>query len=344
MDLMKIQPEYNLPYFSFSSCFEGFDQEFSYLVKGYLPTQSLGMIYGQSGTFKSFHALSWACSIAAGKEWNGFKVKQRSVLYIAGEGGFGVPRRIKAWCNRYNSGEPINSLYRLDHPVFFGEPEQIEQLIRTIKYYFQSSLSLGLIVIDTMARCFSGDENRADDMNRFVTACDRIKIETGATVLVVHHSGKDKEKGARGSSVMRAACDFEFSITRAKVETPALVLNCTKAKDESEPKSQMFELEEMKLFTDSDGDKVVSLVCSIDGQEPPEEPQDTKLGKAEEQVWQAIRSRKASQETTGYQVIRDDLKAQGFDISNFSKVVNKLINKGVIDKQGNDLIIINNSK
>ena len=106
----------------------------------------------------------------------------------------------------------------------------------------------------------------------------------------------------------------------------------------------MFELEEMVLFTDNDGDKVVSLVCSIDGQEPPEEPQDIKLGKAEEQVWQAIRSRKASQETTGYQVIKDDLKAQGFDISNFSKVVTKLINKGVIDNQDKDLIIINNSK
>jgi hypothetical protein len=347
MNIMEMQPTYNNSVFGLENCFDGFDNEFSYLIKGYLPTKALGMVYGQSGAFKSFHVLSWACSIALGQEWNNCKVSQSPVLYIAGEGGLGVPRRIKAWCNRYNSGNPIDNFYRLDHPVFFGEPQQIEQLIRTLKFTQQKTgIGFGLIVIDTLARCFNGDENRSDDMNRFVAACDRIKTETGATVLVVHHSGKDTGKGARGSSVMRAACDFEYSITRANNDNPALILQCSKAKDESEAKTEMFELTERFLFTDADGDEINSLACAIDGQEPPkeEESKEIKLGKNEHQVWQAIRSRMASQETTGYKVIQGDLKAQGFNISNYSKVVSSLIAKGIVKEENKDLFIIDLSE
>ena len=58
-----------------------------------------------------------------------------------------------------------------------------------------------MVVIDTLARCFGGnDENDARDMGAFIEGCDVIKQKTGATVLVVHHSGKDEGKGARGSS------------------------------------------------------------------------------------------------------------------------------------------------
>jgi RecA-family ATPase len=75
--------------FSLAQGWEGFDQQFSYLIKGYLPANSFGMIYGASGSYKSFHALSWAVHVALGLDWNGCRVQGRPVLYIAGEGGGG---------------------------------------------------------------------------------------------------------------------------------------------------------------------------------------------------------------------------------------------------------------
>ncbi len=72
-----------------------------------------------------------------------------------------------------------------------------------------------LIVVDTLARCFGGnDENDASDMRAFIEDCDVIKHKTVATLLVVHHSGKDDTKGARGSSAFRAALDDELNIRR----------------------------------------------------------------------------------------------------------------------------------
>ncbi|MFA0474852.1 AAA family ATPase [Vibrio breoganii] len=327
------KPERSL--FKFVNGFEGFDNEFSYLIKGYLPMNSFGMVYGASGSFKSFHALSWAAHVALGKEWNGHRVNRAPVLYVAGEGGIGVPRRIKALADTYNNGNPIEDLYRLDHPVAMGDISEVNQLAHSIEHYSDAvGKKFGLVIVDTLARCFGvGDENRTDDMSRFVAACDRLKAQVGVTVLIVHHSGVQDKERARGSSALRAACDFEFRVERAKRETPALILASTKAKDDKEKPKQMFPLSNVTLFTDSDGDEVKSLVASNVGEEPPaeeDEVKDVKLSSNEQLVYQVVRARQQAGDPTTREIIRDDLKAQGTDLKHFSRWLNACLDKGVL--------------
>lgn len=316
--------------------FDGFDTEFSYLIKGYLPANALGMLYGASGSFKSFQALSWAVHVALGKPWNGQKVNQAPVLYIAGEGGIGVPRRIKALADIYNKGKPIENLYRLDHPVAMGSVADIDQLIRTMEDKSRSiGVTFGLVIIDTLARYFgSGDENKTEDMSRFVAACDRMKSHVGATVIVVHHSGVADKERARGSSALRAACDFEYRVDRVKDESPAFVLTSTKAKDDKEKPQQMFRLSPVSLFTDSDGDEVQTLVASNVGEEPPaeEEQQDAPLTDKEQMVYQIIRARQQAGHPTTREMVRDDLKAQGISTKSLSRWLNGCVDKGVLDE------------
>ena len=52
------------------------------------------------------------------------------------------------------------------------------------------SLEPGLLVIDTFARSFAGDENSAQEVGSAITALARIQKALGCTVMVVHHSGK----------------------------------------------------------------------------------------------------------------------------------------------------------
>jgi hypothetical protein len=51
-------------------------------------------------------------------------------------------------------------------------------------------------------------------MGKLVMNCDRIRFESGAACLLVHHVGKDTTKGARGHSRLRAANDTEIEIIR----------------------------------------------------------------------------------------------------------------------------------
>ncbi|EPI3171732.1 AAA family ATPase [Salmonella enterica subsp. enterica serovar Cerro] len=66
-------------------------------MKRLIPAGALCSIYGPGGSFKSFLAVSLACHIASGTSWGGRRVNQGAVLFIAGEGGTGVSRRIRAW-------------------------------------------------------------------------------------------------------------------------------------------------------------------------------------------------------------------------------------------------------
>jgi hypothetical protein len=74
-----------------------------------------------------------------------------------------------------------------------------------------------LVVLDTLARCMvGGDENTARDVGVAVESAEHIRRASGACVLLVHHSGKDVEAGARGSSALRAAVATEIECRHAE--------------------------------------------------------------------------------------------------------------------------------
>lgn len=293
----------------------GYERQLDFTLKGHLPAQSLCSIYGPSGSYKSFLAVSWACHIASGKRWAGRRVTAGSVLYVVGEGGIGVPRRIRAWENLYNGGECLTNLYLVNRPVFPVRSEEVNQVILAAQQVESTTGEpVRFIVIDTLARCFGGnDENNARDMGAFIEGCDHIKRETGATLLVVHHSGKDDGKGARGSSAFRAALDAEFNVRREGENGGALVLTCTKMKDSEEPQRTAYDLRRDELFTDEDGEVVCSLVVIDVPREAretdPELEEVSRLTGNHASLWQCIRSRTAKGEVCTRSILRDDMEA-----------------------------------
>lgn len=88
------------------------------------------------------------------------------------------------------------------------------------------------IAVDTLARCMAGgDENSAKDMSLFVQSCDRLRAETRAAVLVVHHSGKADKSAERGSSALRGAADTMIELA---LETEGgLKVKCSKQKEDA---------------------------------------------------------------------------------------------------------------
>ncbi|WP_413739828.1 helicase RepA family protein [Sodalis sp. RH14] len=323
---------------------QGYDTRQDYLIKGHLPSDALTSIYGPSGSYKSFLAIAWACHIATGMPWAGRRVTQGSILYIVGEGGIGVPRRIKAWERTFNGDSPIGTLWRIDCPVFPASPESAEQVVLAAREVEnQTGMAVRLVVLDTLARCFGGsDENAARDMGAFIQGCDYIKAKTRATVLIIHHSGKDEEKGARGSSAFRAALDAEFHVRREE-SGQGLVLNCTKMKDAEEPPRRAYTLNRVPLYTDDDEEQIVSLVLNDEGH-PPEADNPAldpylasvpRLTNNHVALWQCVRSRTAAGEPCTRTLVRDDLRAMGVDVSKkFTRWLDKLANDGLLTVDG----------
>ncbi|OTA21726.1 DNA primase [Xenorhabdus beddingii] len=323
---------------------EGFDAQLDYVVKGVIPAQSLCSIYGASGSYKSFLAGSWGCHISTGKAWAGKPVAQGSVMYVVGEGGIGVPRRVKAW--EIVKGQTVENMYLVNTPVFPASPAEVNELvIATQQVEAETGKPVRLIILDTLARCFGGaDENDSRDMGAFVRGCDELKAKTGASILVVHHSGKDESKGARGSSAFRAALDVEFKISREGKKGGALIIACTKMKDAEEPETKAYDLRVVELFTDRDGENITSLVLIDKPRDPVEEEEIEFVANKTDNhtaLWQCIRSRTTLKEPCTVALIRDDLKAMGVNVKNFSRWLTKLEQDGMIIRHGQELTIVN---
>lgn len=182
-----------------------------WLMENMLPEGAFVAVIGPPATMKSFVVLDWALSVAHGRPWlDQVEVKAGGVVYVAGEGQSGVAARIGGW--RFSKGEAgVVPFHVLPRSVAVATAE-LDELMATIATLPERPR---LIIFDTLARCFGGgDENSQKDMNAFVAGIDRLRAATGATVLVVHHTGKDGEKGARGSTALPGAVDTLITIKR----------------------------------------------------------------------------------------------------------------------------------
>src|SRR3954468_24221485 len=67
-----------------------------YLIKGLLGSGAMAVLYGESGSGKTFLALHLGLSLAGAIELFGHRVRQCGVVYIAAEAGRGIENRVAA--------------------------------------------------------------------------------------------------------------------------------------------------------------------------------------------------------------------------------------------------------
>jgi hypothetical protein len=224
-----------------------------WIVKGVIPDAALIVVYGASGSGKTFAVLDLVAAIARGREWRGLRVRQRRVVYIAAEGVSGFRQRVKALAT-FEGVEPgALGLGIIAEAPDLRADEDIKALTQELV-----RAKPGLVVVDTLAQVTPGaDENSGEDMGAVLKKCRRLHEATGAAILLIHHSGKDASKGARGWSGVKAAADAEIEVSRTG---EARVLTVTKQKDGGDGTQFGFTLQPVVLGTDVDGDPITSCV------------------------------------------------------------------------------------
>ncbi len=228
----------------------------TWTVKGVIPSESLGLIFGGSGTFKSFIALDMALHVAHGLPWLGRRTVEGPVLYLAAEGGAGLWRRIDAWHRARRLRWQDAPMYVIPVPV---------DLMKDAMLVTEAALSAGvtpiLAVIDTLSQTFSGEENSANEVSAYLAELGlMLRANWRAAIAVIHHSGHQSTERPRGSSALRANVDWMFGVYRDNTEMLA-TLTCEKQKDCEPFQDASFALTPLELGHDADGDLVTSLVA-----------------------------------------------------------------------------------
>ena len=237
-----------------------------WLIKGWLPEHALAMLHGPSGSGKTFVVLDWILTICTGiGEWMGCKANQGDVIYLCGEGHIGLPMRIKAWAFVHNK-EPAGNLYISPRAFDLDDQSQLQTIIQEIH---GTGKKPKLIVIDTLNRFFSKDENSAKDARDFLKSCSTLMDEFDCTVVIVHHTGlsQDAQNRGRGSSAWKGALDVEIGIRQTK--KGGLVLQQLKAKNTEANNPLSLKLQSLQIpeWFDEDGVPIQGAVIAEDDQE-----------------------------------------------------------------------------
>jgi hypothetical protein len=223
-------------------------------VKGLFPDQGLASIYGPSGSGKSFLALDLMAAVACGSAFYGHKTTSCPVVYVALEGTGGIAKRVEAYETHHKIKLPTSFRIVTDMLSLFSSEASV-----FAEAVIEAGLNEGVIVIDTLAQSAPGsDENSSAHMGMIISNAQLLQRMTNGLVVLIHHTGKDASRGARGHSSLYAALDAALEVKRTQ---GGLEWLSAKVKDGASGNATSFRLERVVLGQDEDGDEISSCVA-----------------------------------------------------------------------------------
>lgn len=243
------------------------------IIKHWIPSNALGVMYGESGSGKTWVAIDMALSIALGLKWCSQKTVKTKVLYIAAEGGDGVAMRVKGWMLGHKdvTAEQIDENFRiLPDRVDLSAQRSQDTAVPTaedIKNWLdEMDFHPGFIVIDTLSQTLSGDENAASDIASYMNNISTYMREPfKAGVMLIHHSGKAAGAGFRGSSAIKANTSFMIRVDRSSETEQGCRVSVEHMKDWMIANPVRFEWNSVEIGRDDDGEILTSIYMTPEG-------------------------------------------------------------------------------
>ena len=177
-----------------------------WLLKDRLTRDSIAMLYGPSGHYKSFIAMNMAAEVAQTGE---------CAFYVAAEGMSRMARKdFPAWKMAYGEDRQL-PFYLVDDMPLVDDPNDYVAFAASIRDK-AAGRPVSIIFIDTLNRAMLGlEENSAKDAARVIQAALFLKKAFACTVVVVHHTPADGSD-PRGSSAFYAGFDTVLKVIADK--------------------------------------------------------------------------------------------------------------------------------
>ncbi len=252
-------------------------QRLQWLVKDWIEAGTCSALLGEPGAGKTFAALRLAACIATGTAFHeGVPVMQGPVAIVEGEGQASAIRRLLALDLHFEGSlSESGNLHLCGTPLKVDDPDTLDAVLGEL-----AQINPVLVVLDTLNRTSTGDENSTGDMTAYVRALDTIREKMGAAVLLLHHPSKADPHELRGSSALKGALD---SVAMVQKRTGKLALIQTKNRSGDLAKPCLFSFDPVLMPSEwaPEGEGVhheaVLVPTSPEEQEGPE--MDEKEGK-----------------------------------------------------------------
>jgi hypothetical protein len=222
------------------SDFSGAAPARKWLVQDWLPEGELVALYGPPGSGKSLIALQLSLSIASGSKWLGLDTTKLPVLLVACEDSAEeLHRRVEAVKNDpacafiFDDPDTLKNWYgwpRVGFDNVLARPEMAGGRLAAGNFWGELTAQIKLmpegpklIVLDTIADIFAGNENERPAVNAFLkTILGGLRIEFDATVLIVGHPAKSTDSQYSGSTAWDGGVRSRWYMSRYDNEKPGL--------------------------------------------------------------------------------------------------------------------------
>jgi AAA domain len=171
-------------------------------------TGTLEIVYGPSGAGKSTLCAERACCKSTAFTWFGKAVRRPApVVVVVLEGLGAFVKKIGDWKRRHGIEDRDRiGVYVVPDQVNLLDLADVSQLSKHIDRVHAEEL-----IVDTLAQSLLTEEDN-EAFQRAAAHAGIIRRQTGVRVTLIHHSGKDRARGARGGSSLVAAADTVLSV------------------------------------------------------------------------------------------------------------------------------------
>lgn len=254
------------------------------IVEGVIGRHAMSVLYGDSNSGKTFFAIDLGCALARQAKWMGRNTLGGLVVYLATESPQSVRTRLQAYRKHHGYDMPNFAIVESPINLYDGSADATSAVELIGMLETEAGEKCELVICDTLARMSAGaNENSGEDMGTVIKHAEYIKREAKTHVMLIHHTGKDSAKGARGWSGLRAWIDTEVEVT-ADDATGMRVAEITKQRDIPGKGDRIgFRLESVDLGPGQWDTRRTSCVVV-----PSEAPAKTGKGKRQSEVAGAI--------------------------------------------------------
>ncbi len=205
-----------------------------FITKPFLPAGCACVIQAAGGASKTGVMVAMAVAVLTGEPFVGEAVEQGAVWFITAEDRRDTLRR-----HFYANTRHLADLSPLAGALFVKDVVGLDAKLtrhvdgQTVVSYDVDEMvtyahgipNLRLVILDTLSR-FNGAEENNEGLARVVEGMERIARETGAAVLIAHHTGKAQMRadladqyGGRGGSALSDNARSVMHISKVTAET-----------------------------------------------------------------------------------------------------------------------------
>jgi RecA-family ATPase len=178
--------------------------EIAWDVEGLVPRATVVLFTGVAGAGKSTFVSALAYAVSKGQPFLGMKTSKRPVLIIDAENpSVAVIDRFQRLGIKTDDDFRVWGQWTGEDPPPAGGAIVVEWITR--------SEPKPLIIIDSFIRFHPGAENDSTETQKYMAPYRKLAT-LGATIVILHHIGRDTSQDYRGSSDIKASVDIAYKV------------------------------------------------------------------------------------------------------------------------------------